>query len=145
MHIADTVFARRWMRFAALVAAVFGAVTIREGGSVLFGDGARTAGHVVGFVLWFNFLAGFAYVAAGIGLWYRTRWSVWLASALALGTVVIFGAFGIHVATGGAYEVRTVWAMTLRSVIWILIALLAYRLAEHGKAPGAGAIGVGGA
>ena len=123
----DSVYSSKLIRLAALVAVVFGAVTVREGGSVLFGDGAKTAGNVVHFVLWFNFFAGFAYIAAGIGLWLRTRWSMWLALALALGTVGIFGAFGAHVATGGAFEARTVWAMTLRSVVWVLIALLAFR------------------
>ncbi len=116
-----------FMRAVAIVAAVFGAATIRAGGSVLFGDGAQTAGNVVGFVLWFNFLAGFAYVAAGAGMWMRRGWSAKLAIAIAAATVLVFGAFGIHVAAGGAFEARTAWAMTLRSVVWILIALLAFK------------------
>jgi hypothetical protein len=106
---------------------VFGAATIRAGGSVLFGDGAQAAGNVVGFVLWFNFLAGFAYVVAGTGLWLRRRWSAPLALAIAAATVVVFGAFGIHVVIGGAFEARTAWAMALRSAVWILIALVALR------------------
>lgn len=128
----DAKYANGLIRFAAIVAVVFGAVTIREGGSVLFGDGAGSAGNIVHFVLYFNFLAGFAYVAAGIGLWLRARWSAWLALALALGTVGIFAAFGVHVAAGGAFAARTVWAMTLRSVVWILIALLAYGVLVRG-------------
>lgn len=126
MRISDT--HSTWlMRAAALVAIAFGVVTIRAGGSVLFGDGAQAAGKVVGFVLWFNFLAGFAYVAAGGGLWLRRRWSARLALAIAVATVLIFGAFGICVAAGGPFEMRTVGAMTLRSVVWTLIALLAMR------------------
>jgi hypothetical protein len=39
-----------------------------SGGRALFGG--ADMGAVVPFVLWFNFLAGFAYVAAGLGLWY---------------------------------------------------------------------------
>lgn len=113
------------MRTAAIVAAVFGIATIAAGGSVLFGNGARTSGHVVGFVLWFNFLAGFAYVAAGAGLWLRRRWSARLALAIAAATLLVFVAFGLHVAAGGAFEMRTVYAMTLRSVVWIIIAALA--------------------
>lgn len=116
-----------FMRAAAIVAVGFGVATIRAGGSVLFGDGAQAAGNVVGFVLWFNFLAGFAYVVAGAGLWLRRRWSAQLALAIAAATVLVFGAFGIHVAAGGAFEARTAWAMALRSVVWILIALLAFR------------------
>jgi uncharacterized membrane protein (DUF2068 family) len=120
------------------VAVVFGAATIRAGGSVLFGDSAQAAGNVVGFVLWFNFLAGFAYVVAGAGLWMRRRWSAHLALAIAAATVLVFGAFGIHVAAGGAFEARTAWAMTLRSVVWILIALFALRAIKRGDSPAAG-------
>ena len=106
---------------------MFGVATIRAGGSVLFGDGAQAAGNVISFVLWFNFLAGFAYVVAGVGLWMRRRWSAQLALAIGAATVLVFGAFGMHVAAGGAFEARTAWAMTLRSVVWILIALLAFK------------------
>jgi hypothetical protein len=126
---------RTWVvRAAAIVAAVFGAATIRAGGSVLFGDGAQAAGNVVGFVLWFNFLAGFAYVVAGAGLWMRRHWSAQLALAIGAATALVFGAFGMHVAAGGAFEARTAWAMTLRSVVWILIALLAFRAIKRDDA-----------
>jgi hypothetical protein len=121
-----------FMQAAAIVAAAFGLATIRAGGDVLFGDGAQAAGNVVVFVLWFNFLAGFAYVMAGAGLWMRRRWSAQLALAIAAATVLVFGAFGIHVAAGGAFEARTVWAMTLRSVVWILIAALTFKAIKRG-------------
>ncbi len=114
------------MRGAGIAAVVFGALTLRSGGSVLFGDGAQAAGNFVGFVLWFNFLAGFAYIVAGIGLWLRRAWSAWLALALAAGTLIVFAAFGIHIAAGGAFELRTAGAMALRSAFWILMTLLAF-------------------
>ncbi len=127
-----------FIRAAAVVAVVFGVATIRAGGGVLFGNGAQAAGKVVGFVLWFNFLAGFAYVAAGAGLWLRRRWSAQLALTIAAATVLVFAAFGIHVADGGAFEMRTVWAMTLRSIVWILIAILAFKATKRdGLAPAA--------
>ncbi len=119
------------MRAAAIVAVVFGLATIKAGGSVLFGDGAQAAGRIVGFVLWFNFLAGFAYVAAGAGLWLLRRWAALLAAAIAASTVLVFAAFGVHVALGGPFEARTAWAMTLRSVVWVLIALLALNAAKR--------------
>ena len=73
-----------WLRIAAAIGAVFGLMTIREGGAVLFVDGAArvAAGDYVPFVLWFNFLAGFAYVVAGVGLWFRRPW----AARVAIGT-----------------------------------------------------------
>ena len=118
--------AKRWMlRGAAVFAALFGSLTIKSGGSALFGDGAA-GGHYVAFVIWFNFLAGFAYLAAALGLWLGQRWSARLALCLAVFTVAVFGAFGVYIASGGLFEARTVWAMTARSMIWTGIAVLAY-------------------
>ena len=45
---------------AGAAAIAFGLVTLISGGSALFG--LVDMGAVVPFVLWFNFLAGFAYV-----------------------------------------------------------------------------------
>lgn len=114
---------------AAVVAVVFGLVTVKEGGTVLFGpeEARRAVGAYVPFVLWFNFLAGFAYVAAGVGLWARRRWAALLSFLVAAGTVATYAAFGVHVALGGAFETRTVAAMALRTVLWLAISLIAWR------------------
>ena len=119
----------RWAFAGAIVAALFGALTVWSGGRELFGGAAARAevGNAVGFVLWFNFLCGFFYVLAGIGLFLWKRWAAPLAAAIAIITLFVFVAFGLHVAAGGAFEMRTVWAMTLRSGVWIAIAILACR------------------
>lgn len=118
-----------WILGTALLAVGFGLLTIREGGAVLFGDDTarQAAGQYVPFVVWFNFLAGFAYVVAGIGMGLWQRWAVGLALAITVTTLIAFVAFGLHGANGGAYEVRTVIAMSLRSGVWLAIALVAYR------------------
>ncbi len=115
------------LRPTALIAAGFGVLTVYAGGNVLFGDGAATAGNYLPYVVWFNFLAGFAYVAAAAGLWGARRWAAWAAIAIAVASALVFGAFGIHAASGGAFEARTVWAMTLRTAFWTAIAVLAWR------------------
>ena len=114
-------------RALSLVAVAFGLLTIKEGGATLFGDAAAraAAGNYVPFVIWFNFLAGFAYVIAGIGLWTGQRWSAWFAIVIASATALVFIAFGAQVYAGGAYEVRTVVAMSLRTLIWTVIAVAA--------------------
>lgn len=113
----------------SLVAVVFGLLTIKEGGTILFGaEAARAAaGNYVRFVVWFNFAAGFAYAVAGVGLWLRQRWAVWLAAAIVAATALTFAAFGVHVYYGGAYEQRTVVAMILRTLVWVVIAAVAAR------------------
>ena len=118
------------LRVFSLVAVGFGALTLKEGGGVLFGDVAAraAAGNYVPFVLWANFCAGFFYIAAGIGLWLHRVWAMWLALAILLATLLTYAAFGMHIATGGAFEMRTVIAMGIRSGVWLLIGAAAYRL-----------------
>jgi len=113
------------LKLAAVVAVLFGIATIASGGNVLFGGGAPGAGNYVPFIVWFNFLAGFLYVAAGLGLWLRSAWAPWLALGLAVATAGAFAALGLHIGAGGAYEARTVIAMTLRLGVWAGIAALA--------------------
>lgn len=114
---------------SALCALLFGVLSVFSGGQALFGgETAREAvGAVVPFVLWFNFSAGLAYVIAGLGLLLRTRWAIWLSILIAVSTLSVFLALGVHIGLGGAYEMRTVGAMVIRSVFWIVIAALAWR------------------
>jgi hypothetical protein len=119
----------RWAIAAALVAILFGIITLIVGGKTLFGgvEGRAAAGHIVPFVLWFNFLAGFAYIVAGLGLFLWKRWAARLSVAIALATVLVFIAFGSHIIVGGAFEMRTLGAMVIRSAVWLVIAISACR------------------
>ncbi|MFK5986770.1 MAG: hypothetical protein QM479_15295 [Pseudomonadota bacterium] len=124
-----------WIWISSLFIVFFGLKTIESGGSVLFFDGqARlAAGHYVLFVLWFNFIAGFFYVVAGIGLWYRKNWALILSVLLAFSTILVFAAFGIYIYNGGDYEQRTIAAMTLRSIIWVVVSIKAYDVIVNTK------------
>jgi hypothetical protein len=116
-------------RLMGAIAILFGLLTIKSGGQVLFGDEIyrEAAGNYVPFVLWFNFVAGFFYIVAGIGVLLRKPWSVWLSLLIAASTLLVFAALGLHVFADGAYETRTVAAMTLRSTVWTVIFVIAYR------------------
>jgi hypothetical protein len=111
------------VKLLSVFAVLFGLVTIKAGGSVLFVESARqAAGTYVPFVLWFNFVAGFGYVVAGVGIWRQQRWAAQISAVIAILTVVVFLAFGLHIFSGGLYETRTVAAMTLRAAAWLGIA-----------------------
>ncbi len=99
------------------------------GGKTLFGGTEEriAAGNIVPFVPWFNFVAGFTYVIAGVGLFLWKRWAAQLSVAIEAATIAVFIAFGIYVLLGGAFELRTVGAMIIRSVVWIVIAVPACR------------------
>ncbi|GLQ29335.1 hypothetical protein [Sulfitobacter pacificus] len=111
------------LRVAGGVAVAFGVLTVFSGGRTLLGS--ADMGAVVPFVLWFNTLAGLSYVVAGFGLWQGRRWAWPLSLAIFAATLLVFVAFGLHVVQGGAFEMRTVYAMALRSAVWGAIALVA--------------------
>jgi hypothetical protein len=115
----------RSVTIAAAVAVIFGLLTILSGGRALFGG--VDMGAVVLFVLWFNFLAGFAYVVAGLGLWYRASWATGLSISIALATAIVFATFLWQVWSGTAYEARTMGAMVLRLATWVAISIVAVR------------------
>ncbi|MEP0211239.1 MAG: hypothetical protein ABJ370_04340 [Paracoccaceae bacterium] len=117
------------VKTVAVVAIVFGVLTVFSGGLALFGgDDARAAvGDAVPFVLWFNFLAGFAYVIAGIGLFLRHQPAVWLSIGIAVATALVGVALSVHVLQGGLFEMRTVGAMILRTGVWVVISIAAWR------------------
>ncbi len=111
---------------AAVVAVVFGTVTLFSGGSVLFIDGTAraAAGNYVPVIVWFNFFAGLAYFIAGIGLYLWRGWAVKLSMFIFIATLLAFAGLAIHILFDGMYEMRTVGAMTLRSSVWLIIALV---------------------
>lgn len=116
----------RWTRPVAIAAGLFGAVTIFTGGMTLFGptSAQQAAGNAVTFVLIFNFLAGFAYVAAAAALWFHHPLARPLALAIGLATLAVFAAFGVAVMGGTPFEMRTVGAMILRAGFWLTVALM---------------------
>ncbi len=122
-----------WLWPIIFIAFSFGALTIKSGGAVIFIDGpARVAaGNYLNFVVWFNFIAGFFYILAGLGFLLQKDWTAKLSIIIAVTTLLVFAAFGIHIFMDGAYEIRTVIAMTLRSVIWTSFATAAYFVAKR--------------
>jgi hypothetical protein len=116
----------KWQRSLAIVAALFGGLTILSGGLALFGPKAAqdAAGNAVPFVLGFNFGAGFAYLVAALALWFNHPAARTLAWLIALATLAVFAAFLWAALSGTPYELRTLGAMTLRAGFWLVIAVL---------------------
>lgn len=120
--------ALHWTRIAAWLALALGLASIVAGGRVLFDPAAHeAAGRIVPFVLVFNFLAGFSYVVAALGLTRNKRWAALLAVAIAACTAAVGLLFALHVSRGGAYEARTAVALSVRTLFWTLLAWLSCR------------------
>ena len=110
---------------AGVAAIAFGSLTLISGGSALFG--AVDMGAVVPFVLWFNFLAGFAYVIGGLLLMTGHRLALPVALTILIATATVFAVFGWRVFAGDAFEMRTVGAMTLRTLFWAVMVWVAMK------------------
>jgi hypothetical protein len=121
--------ANRIVNWVAIAAIVFGVVTVSTGGRALFGSLESRAdfGNVVPFVLWFNFLAGFVYIVAGAGILLCRRWGVYTSLFVAVSTILVFVAFGVHVICGGAFERRTIGALIIRSIFWVAVTIVSIR------------------
>lgn len=112
----------------ALVFAIFGVMTIISGGRSLFTEtGVTSRGNIVPLVLWFNFIAGFLYLMAGMST-FRLRACVKkLSVALAVLNSIVLLYLAIYIYQGGLYENRTVVAMSFRTIFWIFFAIYFYR------------------
>ena len=114
-------------RAIAVAAILFGLLSLYKSGAVLMDLGAarEAAGAYVPFVVQFNFGAAFVYVFAGAAIWSgRIGQAYALAVLLAAATLLVAAAFAVHVALGGAFEMRTVPALGVRAAFWAMVALL---------------------
>jgi|TARA_B100000315_G_scaffold258633_1_gene311486 hypothetical protein len=121
------------LQILAVVALVFGIASIFSGGQVLFGSSTArlAAGNYISFVVWSNFIGGFAYIVAAIGLLKRAQWGAHLALAITVATVIIFATLGVVIFTGEAFEIRTIGAMILRTGLWFGLTCAAYQSLSH--------------
>ncbi len=108
----------------AFVFLVFGVMTIMSGGRALFTEvGVSTRGNIVPLVLWFNFIAGFFYIIAGISTFKLKACVKKLSVLLAILNILVWLYLVNHIYQGGLYENKTLVAMTFRTVFWISFAI----------------------
>jgi len=102
------------LRTAAGVAVIFGLRPLYPaGGRCSEGPPRWPQQEIPSPLLWFNFLSGFVYVLARVGIARGRRWGVLLSIGLAVMIAAVFALFGLSVFQGAAFEMRTVDAMSL--------------------------------
>jgi len=111
---------------AAAIAGLFGVVTLFAGGRVLLGS---DPGYVVFQpLLIYNTIMGVAYLAAGITIWRSFILGKYAAGAIfSLNALVLLGIILVY-RSGGAVAVDSLGAMTLRTVVWLVLFLVAFWL-----------------
>ncbi len=113
----------------ALTGALFGLVTVFAGVRVLTGS---DPGYVVFLpLLIYNTLMGLLYIWAGWLAWRHLAQGKKAAAAIFMLNLVVLIAIGVFHFWGGAVAVASLYAMTFRTVVWLLLfvglAWLAFR------------------
>lgn len=103
----------------AVVAVLFGVATLFAGGGVLLG--ADPGYPVFRPLLVFNTAMGVAYVAAGITIWRSVSTARYAAGAIALLNLLVLVGILMVYRSGGTVAVDSVRAMTLRTVVWLIL------------------------
>lgn len=106
----------------ALVAALFGLVTIFAGGRVL--AGADPGYQVFLPLLIFNTMMGVIYVMAGLVTWSSVERGKHLAVVIFGLNLLVLAAIGYLYASGSAIAVDSLRAMSLRTFVWLTLFLV---------------------
>jgi len=115
---------RRVRQGAAVAAALFGIATLLAGGRVL--TGASEPGYVVfAPILIFNTIMGGVYLGGSYFLWRGHEEGRGVAAGIALVQGSALGAAIISRAAGIAIANETLGALSLRTLVWVALALIA--------------------
>jgi hypothetical protein len=106
----------------ALIAALFGLVTVFAGGRVL--AGADPGYRVFLPLLVFNTVMGVIYVMAGLVTWRSIERGTHLAATIFGLNRLVLGAIGYLYATGSVVAVDSLRAMSLRTFVWLMLFLV---------------------
>lgn len=113
----------------ALIAVLFGLVTIVAGTRVLAG---ADPGYVVFQpLLIYNTAMGFAYIGAGALAWLNLRQGRAGAFAIFLLNLLVLATISILYLQGGAVAIDSVRAMTFRTVVWLVLSAGLWWLARR--------------
>lgn len=116
------------IKYLSYFVILFGVLTIFSGGQNLFNaDVIKAQGKIVPAVLWFNFLAGLLYVIIAVGVLKRKRIALRLTAFLSALNMVVLLYLLNHSYDSGAYQMKTLVAMSFRTFFWFIFFVLLSR------------------
>lgn len=98
----------------------------------LFGIRAREGNYVL-FIVYANLACGIIYLYAAIANWKNLTNSFYSLVLASLILIVAFIAFGVYISNGGIHEIKTIKAMTFRTVFTLVMAALSYVMLRKEK------------
>ena len=108
-------------RIMAAIAVVFGIVTIIAGSRVLTGtDPGYTVFQPL---LVYNTLMGVVYIVGGLMIWRNIRRGKYVAASIFTLNLIVLGGIAYLYFVSGGVAVDSLRAMTLRTVVWLVLLL----------------------
>lgn len=108
----------------AAVAVLFGVATLFAGSRVLLGSDPGY--EVFRPLLFYNTAMGVAYIAAGVTVWCSVNAGRYAAGVIFLLNLLVLAGILMVYRSGGAVAVDSLRAMTLRTVVWLVLFLGTY-------------------
>jgi len=103
-------------------------MTVFSGAQNLFNEEViRTQGNIIPVVLCFNFLAGFLYILIAALILKTKRIALRLTAFLSSMNIVVFLYLLNHIYSNGAFEMRTLIAMSFRTAFWFFFFIMISR------------------
>ena len=114
---------------SGFIIGLLGIVTLFMSTAVIFGlfDIREKEGNYVLFVVVANFICAFLYMPAAYGFFKKKRWTTMVLNFSVGILVIAFIGLGIHIYSGGFYEVKTVYAMMFRTIVTIGFLLISLK------------------
>jgi hypothetical protein len=116
-------------RVLAIIAILFGIATLFAGGRVLLGSNPGYAVYLP--LLAYNTAMGAAYVAAGTLAWFNARRGKYAAAAILILNALVLAAVAYLYTRQAGVAIQSVGAMTLRTVVWLVLFLGLLRLGRQ--------------
>jgi hypothetical protein len=113
----------------SFAAVSFGVATVIAGIRVLAGS---DPGYIVFRpLLIYNTAMGIAYIAAGILIWRSLERGMYAAAMIFVLNFLVLGVIGGLYALGGAVAIESFGAMSLRTVVWLVLFILLKRMSHR--------------
>jgi hypothetical protein len=107
---------------------IFGILTLISGYQNLFNaEVIKSQGNIIPLVLRYNFGAGFFYIITSVLVLKGHKLGLRLTSTLSSLNVVVFIYLLNYIYDGGAYQGKTVAAMSFRTIFWIVFFIVLSR------------------
>ncbi|MEO9210571.1 MAG: hypothetical protein ABI208_05705 [Ginsengibacter sp.] len=111
---------------SGVIIALFGIATLFMSTSVIFNlfNIREKEGNYVLFVVYANLICSILYLASAYGFFTKKKWTV-ITLVTSIGVLILaFIGLGIYIFSGGIYELKTIDAMALRTLLTVGFALI---------------------